>query len=393
MLTVRQINALTPGDRIHLGDNLSLAMKPNRKCKWIFRYTRPKGVVVKNCRSKKNNRMNETTIGPYPAFSYSEARAEAVRLRGLVAKGIDPVAQKREQRAAQTTFGEVADGWIENNQGSWSDSMKRNVNLRIKTHGKVLLNKAISSIDTDTVEAAIKPLWAKAPKQARGTLRIWAKVFGYAKQKKLISDNPAAWKDNLEHVFPKLSKKDKKNFASMPYAELPDFVRRLRIRQSRGVSAACLEFCILTATRSGETMGAQWSEFDLENKTWSIPAERMKVKGAHRVPLNERCMEILSRQREYRTSEYVFSGYNRAQLDEKAMRVLLRTMGVRVTVHGFRATFKSWATEQTDYAWELIELCLSHKVGTVVARAYLRGDALEKRRPLMEEWALYCAGR
>jgi integrase len=183
----------------------------------------------------------------------------------------------------------------------------------------------------------------------------------------------------------------------MPYVDVPEFIKRLRIRQTRATSAVALEFLILTATRSGEVLGAQWSEFDLEKRIWTIPATRMKTKREHRVPLSDRAMELLVRQKEYSTSDqYVFTGYNtkynRVRLDNKSMRMLLWTMGVQVTVHGFRSSFRSWSAEQTHFDFYLLELCLAHAVGSEVVRAYLRGDALEKRRVIMEAWAQYVNG-
>jgi integrase len=389
-ITQARILAL-PAGRYYYGDGLVLVVKAGKRRishKWVYRYTNP-----------STKTATETSIGSVQAFTYPEARNESVRLQGLVARGHDPVQVKREQRAAQTTFAEACDGWIENNQASWSESHRHSVDVQLKQHGKVLLTKAVSSIDADIVEEAIKPLWLKAPNQARRALAMWARVFAYAKQKKMHSgDNPAEWKNNLDCVFPKQGKNDKGHFSSLPYAELQDFIHRLHVRQNRGTASIALEFTILTATRSGETMGAVWSEFDLENKIWIIPAERMKTKEKHRVPLCGRAMELLARQKEWQreyiggNSEFVFQGRDgKTRMDEKSMRVILGNMDVPVTVHGFRATFKSWATEQTEFSWEVIELCLAHKVGTAVARAYLRGDALEKRREIMEEWALFCS--
>ena len=384
----RQILALPPG-RYYYGDGLVLVVTAGKRRishKWVYRYTNP-----------STKTATETSIGVVQAFTYPEARSKSVRLLGLVARGHNPVQVKREQRAAQTTFAEACDGWVENNQASWSESHRHSIGVQLKQHGKVLLTKAVSSINSDIVEEAIKPLWLKAPNQARRTLAMWARVFAYAKQKKMRGgDNPAAWRDNLDRVFPKQGKKG--HFSSLPYAELPDFIRRLHVRQNRGTAASALEFTILTATRSGETMGAVWSEFDLENKIWTIPGERMKTKEKHRIPLCDRAMELLARQKEWQreytgNSEFVFQGRDgKTRMDEKSMRVILGNMDVPVTVHGFRATFKSWATEQTEFSWEVIELCLAHKVGTAVARAYLRGDALEKRREIMAQWSSYCAG-
>ena len=158
----------------------------------------------------------------------------------------------------------------------------------------------------------------------------------------------------------------------MPYQQVPELVRRLRIRQPNSTAANALLFQILTATRSCETLGAEWSEFDRDNGIWTIPAERMKkTKEEHRVPLSGPAMALLAHLWEYRKSEqFVFTGRNRTSLDRKAMRLLLRDMEIKATPHGFRTSFKTWGTEKTwDYGWDLIEMCLAHQVGTEVARA------------------------
>jgi integrase len=393
--TLPKILALPPG-RYYYGDGLCLVAavgkvhtnygtKIGTNPRWIYRFTSP-----------TTKRVTETSIGSIFNWTYGAARTEAMRLQFLVAKGQDPVQAKRQERAAQTTFGEACDRWIANHQSLWSESQKRNAELLLKKHGKVLLNKAVNSIDDDVVEQAIRPLWATAPKQARRTLEMWARVFGFAKKKKMrAGDNPATWKDNLDQVFPRPPKGG--NHASLPYPELPDFFKRLRIR--RGTSAAALEFCIITATRSSETREMVWSEIDFANRVWTIPAERTKRKDKeHRVPLSDRAIALLNQQRdwqkEYGGSQFVFQGrFGGTCMDDKSMRVLLqRDMAVPVTVHGFRATFKTWALEQTDYAEQLVELSLHHKLGNAVTRAYIRGDAVEKRREIMEKWASYCSG-
>jgi integrase len=178
----------------------------------------------------------------------------------------------------------------------------------------------------------------------------------------------------------------------MPYSSVPLFVAVLQPCQVRSTGAVALEFLILTATRLSETVKAEWKEFDLEQRIWTIPAERMKkTRREHRVPLSNRVMELLHRQQQYSTgSPFVFTGYSNNALAEKSLVPYLRDEGATETVHGFRASFKTWATEQTQYPREIIELCLAHQIGNAVEQAYLRGDALDKRRALMNEWEQFC---
>jgi integrase len=327
-------------------------------------------------------------LGNYPVVTLAMARAKVLEQQRLLANGTDPIGHKRSQRHSRVTFSEACEEWSTANK--WRS--EREVNLLLRVYGKPLSNISVATIDASMIEAALKPVWERAPSQVRRALSVWEKVFAYAKFKNWRNgDNPAAWLGNMQYLFPAPPNADRKHLAAMPYADVPDFIKRLRIREIRAASAAALEFVILTACRSGEALGAQWSEIDFENRIWTIPAERMKAKREHRVPLSNRAMELLARQKEYSTSEqYVFTGYNRAALDNKSMRMLLWGMGVKVTVHGFRSTFRNWAAEKTDFDFHLLEMCLAHQVGSAVVRAYLRSDGLEKRRVIMQESAAFC---
>jgi integrase len=189
---------------------------------------------------------------------------------------------------------------------------------------------------------------------------------------------------NIEH----------KNFAEMPYEQIPEFMKQLRQRQGRSTAATGLEFLILTACRRDEVREMQWSEINWEQKTWIIPAGRMKTGKEHIVPLADRAIELLRRQEERRQegSPYVFIGYNGTVLAEKSMLEVLRTMDDKATVHGFRTAFRDWAGDETPFKRNLIETALSHQVGTAVERAYRRRSALEKRRDIMKAWASFCEG-
>jgi integrase len=176
----------------------------------------------------------------------------------------------------------------------------------------------------------------------------------------------------------------------MDYQKVPTFITMLR--QMRSTGAACLECIILTACRTGEVREMQWSEIDWDKRTWTIPAQRMKTRTEHVVPLSNRVLELLRREQEHANgSPYVFLGrYRNGPLDNKTMLRLLNDMGETVTVHGFRSSFRSWAQEQTTFDFYAVEMCLAHSVGSAVTRAYLRGNAIEKRREIMTAWAEYC---
>ena len=182
-----------------------------------------------------------------------------------------------------------------------------------------------------------------------------------------------------------------KHHAALPYAEIAEFVADLRARP--GIAAKALEFTILTCARTGEVIGAQWDEINLKARVWTVPADRMKGSREHRVPLSGAALAVLKQMHELRENSFVFPGRRRAMMSNMAMDMLLRRTGRNVTVHGFRSTFKDWASEKTNFPNEVSEAALAHVVGDKVEAAYRRGDLFEKRRRLMEAWAEYCAKR
>jgi integrase len=216
-------------------------------------------------------------------------------------------------------------------------------------------------------------------------------VLDAAKARGLRSgENPAAWRGNLKVLLPKRKRLTRGHHPALPYVEMPAFMADLRSRDA--MAALALEFCILTATRTGETLGAEWKEIDLETGLWVIPAARMKVGKDHRIPLSRRALEVLAKLTEARTGRFVFPGPRRGKpLSNMAMMMLLRRMRQgKLTVHGFRSAFRDWAGNETSFAREIAEAALAHIIGDAAERAYRRGDALEKRRAMMEAWAQWC---
>jgi integrase len=240
----------------------------------------------------------------------------------------------------------------------------------------------VKDIDTDLVLRVLTPLWktrTETAKRLRGRIE---RVLSWAKGRGLRDgENPARWSGYLDEMLAASSKvAPVRHHAAMPYAELPAFMGELRMRNS--MSARALELTILCATRTGETIGATWSEIDLDEALWTIPAGRTKTGQEHRVPLSRRCVELL--QALPRHGERVFLLSNMGMLE------LLRGMRSGLTTHGFRSTFRTWAAEQTIFPHEICEAALAHKVPDAVVRIYRRTDFFERRRALMEQWARFC---
>jgi integrase len=270
----------------------------------------------------------------------------------------------------------------------------RNCKILLFTRGGALLDKPVASITSDMIEAALADLWSRTPLQGRRALEKFAQVLDYAKAKNMRQgDNPAAWSGCFEYRFSKVKKTERGHFHALSYEALPDFMQQLRQRQGRGVGSVALEFTILTAVRTNEALGAQWSEIDWAKQTWTVPKERTKQNREHVVPLSKRAMQILHRQRECsQGTAFVFEGYGRKRMEERALRSVLKYMGVKTTVHGMRSVFRDWCGDQTNFAREHVEACLAHRIGSAVEQAYRRLDALEKRREILEAWAGHCQG-
>jgi integrase len=255
-----------------------------------------------------------------------------------------------------------------------------------------LRSKRVDEIETGDVLEVLKPIWTEKPETASRLRGRIERVLDAAKAHGLRSgENPARWRGHLDHLLPKPAKASRGHHAALPYCEVPAFMRALRERD--GIAARALEFAILTAARTGEVLGARWEEIDLTASTWTVPASRMKGGREHRVPLTERCLEILAELAGFRDSEFVCPGQRRGKpLSNMALEMVLRRMDAEnATVHGFRSSFRDWAGDKTKFSREVIEAALAHVIGDKAEQAYRRGDALEKRRELMDAWAVFVA--
>jgi integrase len=239
----------------------------------------------------------------------------------------------------------------------------------------------------------LEPIWQEKPETAsrlRGRVESvldWATVRGFRQ-----GDNPARWRGHLAKLLPARTKVRKvKHHAALPYKEAPEFMAELRAEED--ISARALEFTILTVARTGEVIGARWSdgEYDLDQRVWNVPAERMKAGVAHTVPLSDRAVELLKALPRIKGNDYVFPGAHHAKpLSNMAMLEKIRGLRPGLTVHGFRSTFRDWAGDRTNYPRDVIEAALAHTIKNDAEAAYRRGTAVEKRRRLMQDWAKYC---
>jgi integrase len=358
---------------------------------WIYRFwSRGKG--------------REMGLGSLAAVSLSEARIKAGECRRLRQEGIDPIEARKAHReqavldtAKTVTFKEAAATYIASHQAGWRNAKHAaQWTSTLTTYADPFIGAlSIQAIDTALVLKVLEPIWKTKPETAsrvRGRIEAildWAKVRGLRQ-----GENPARWRGHLNHLLPPTSKVRRVNHhAALAYAALPDFISQLRAQD--GVAARALEFTILTAACTGETIGAVWNEVNLSEKIWTVPAERMKAVREHRVPLSARALAILSGPKgaDDSHSGFIFPGGKAAKpLSNMAMTEVLRRMKRGdITVHGFRSTFRDWAAERTSFPSEVVEMALAYAVGDKVEAAYRRGDLFEKRRRLMAEWATFCS--
>lgn len=338
-------------------------------------------------------RRREMGLGGTDSVSLARAREKAAECRAMVADSIDPIARRRADRATPT-FGEVADEFIRlRSAGTKSDKSVARWQRALGAGGysEKLRSTRVDAIETSDVLGVLADIWVEKPETASSVRRYVEAVLDAAKAKGHRSgDNPARWKGHLEHSLAKRSQRQK-HHAAMPYDAVPKFLTDLRKREA--VSARALEFLILCASRSGEVRLAVWSEFDLGKALWSIPGERMKSGKPHRVPLAPRAVEILKSIGPGRPEAYVFEGAKPGKpMSLMAFEMLMRRLGRDETTHGFRSSFRDFAGDRTTHPREVAEAALAHSIGSEVEQAYRRGDALEKRRQLMAEWAEFLAG-
>ncbi len=383
-LTARRVAGFKAPGKLGDGGGLWLRATRGGGRWWFLRY-------------RFRGRNRELGLGSPDEVGLKEARQDAVWARRQIHEGIDPIEQRRNERAKSSapTFAECAERFISANQAAWRNA-KHCAQWRstLKTYAYPVFEATpVDAIDVADVLKVLKPLWTLKPETAsrlRGRIeRVldWARVSEYRQ-----GENPARWHGHLDQLLPKPSDvRAVRHHAALAWREIPQFMGDLRQRQ--GVAARALEFAILTAARSGEVRAMQWAEMDAD-KTWTVPAERMKAKRKHRVPLSPRAGAVLDEMRRFgcEPGQLVFPGMRPGKpLSDMTLSAVLKRMGRHdSTVHGFRSSFRDWCAEATNFPREVCEEALAHTLASKVEAAYRRGDLFEKRRPLMAAWAVYC---
>jgi len=389
---------------------LLLCVKPSGAKSWVLRYATGETKVSK--RGKPYALRRDMGLGAFPDVSLSQARDRAREARDLLYRGIDPLEERRKrteafraQQEARKTFTEV---WHQFQEAKMIGLAKKTRQHWINSIERYALpaigSRPVAEIDKTHIEAMLQPIWTAKPMMGKKVRQRVERILGFATAKGYREgDNPAAWRDNLDQTLanPKDFHKTT-HFPSLPYEQAPAFL--LELRQREGNAARALELLILTAVRYDVATGARWDEIDLKRKRWSLSAERMKTDKPHVVPLSDAAIELLERMP--RTSKLIFPAPRGGQLSDASLTAVIKRMhqkaidgggdgwidpanGRRITNHGFRTTFKEWATEETDVQDFISEMALAHKVGDEVWQAYKRTDMQAKRLKLMRQWSQF----
>jgi integrase len=376
-LTRRKVETAKQG-KYSDGGNLYLIVSRTGSRKWMLRFT-------------WRGQAKEMGLGSAASVPLADAREKAASARRKIAQGLNPI-DERKHDGGIPTFGEMADDVREVlSAGFRNEKHRAQWKSTLYTYAAPLRAKPVDTIATADVLSVLKPIWttkAETASRVRGRIE---KVLDAAKAKGFRDgENPARWRGHLDHLLPRPSKLARGHHAAMPFENVAAFIAKLRKREAS--AALALELCILTAARSGEVLGARWSEIDLDKKIWTVPPNRMKAGREHRVPLSPRAVAILRQLEKLKAGEFVFPGQARNKpLSNMAMEMVLRRMKTEdTTVHGFRSSFRDWAGNVSNFPREVVETALAHVIGDKAEQAYRRSDALEKRRKLMEAWAAYC---
>lgn len=397
-LSALQVTKLTKSGLYGDGGGLTLQITATGAKSWLFRYMvagKPFGMG----------------LGPTHTVSLAEARLKALSARKLLLDGINPLAAKKQSQIAAAlasakvmTFDQCAKAYILAHKAGWKNAKHGDqwTNTLNTYASPVFGHLPVAEIDTGLVVKCLAPIWVSKTETATRVRGRIESVLGWATTSgSRTGENPARWKGHLENLLATISKTSRtKNHPSLPWPRIGAFMSALRLRE--GASARAVEFAILTACRSGEVRGARWAEFDSTGKLWTIPAERMKAKREHQVPLSDAALAVLASMPRDGDDDVVFAGTKGQPLSDMSLTAVIRRMngdknpvwvdanGAVITVHGFRSSFRMWAAETTNYPREVAEHALAHQLPDAVERAYQRGSQFAKRAALMEEWAVYC---
>lgn len=373
------------------GGGLYLQVSKSGSKSWIYRFM-------------MNRKVRDMGLGSIHDFSLAEARENARNCRRLVYEGTDPIEARREKRRTRIAdrksskkFEDCAREYLRAHSPAWKN--KKHIQQWENTLSKYaypnLGKLSVETIATENVMDVLLPIWTTKTETATRLRGRIERILDWAAVQKLrTGENPARWRGHLDNLLPAPKRLNTvRHFSAMPYASLPSIFEQLRTQDS--VSAIALEFLILTAARSGEVRLATWDEIDLPNKTWTIPAVRMKAGKEHIVPLGPAIIDIVEKTKAFNGGRYVFPGLREDRpMSDMTLTKCLRRMGHdKITVHGFRSSFRDWAGETTTFGRDVIEAALAHQLKDKTEAAYFRSNLLDKRRLLMNEWAQFCIKR
>jgi integrase len=384
-LSPRKVETARPGKHED-GGGLRLVVSPAGARKWVLRYT-------------IDGKRREMGLGSLPSVGLGRARVKAEECRRLASDGIDPIEARQTEPEKIPTFTTCAAHHIRAHRRGWKNAKHaRQWVSTLKTYARpVIGSKRVDTIATEDILKILSPIWTTKTETAKRVQGRIENVLDYAAAHKYRDPlNPARWRGHLDKLLPKPSRvKKSSHHPAMPHSEVPAFMGELWGNSS--ISALALRFLVLTATRTGEVLGAHWSEIDLESAIWTVPAARMKARREHRVPLSDAAMAVLGALPRIEGNSYLFPGARHGRsLSNMALLQLMRGMGYGVdgnrgdyVPHGFRSSFRDWSGEVSSFPRDVAEMALAHVIQNKVEAAYRRGDLFAKRRKMMQEWADY----
>lgn len=351
-------------------------------------------------RVKVGSKRRDMGLGQFPGVTLAQARDKARQARGLIEQGHDPILEReraqsklKAEQASAITFESAAHAFMDAKSAEWSNPKHAaQWTATLKTYAYPVIGQLhVADVKQTHVLQILEPIWASKTETAsrlRGRIENvldWAKARGYRKD-----DNPARWRGHLDKLLSAPEKTTKVvHHPAVPVNEVSAFYAALQPRT--GMAARALEFALLTAARSGEVRGCTWTELDLEAGLWVIPADRMKARKEHRVPLSGTAIALLNALPRVEGSEFVFAAPRGGALSDMALTGVMRRMGLAFVPHGLRSTFRDWTAERTNYPRDLAEKALAHVLESKVEAAYQRSDMLERRAHMMDAWAKFLA--
>lgn len=374
-LTATKVRTLMdkPGRYVD-GDGLILFVRAPGQASWVARV-------------QHKGKRRDYGIGSAKLYSLSEARDRAWQVRRALADGRDPRTLWQAPAALLQTFREAAEDYLSAKTEDAGDKRQKQRKAMLLAYAYPSLGKLqVQSLDADRIAECLRPIWTSKPETARQVRSLIVRTLRYARPDGalFVGTLGPAIADRLP------AQPRKGNFDALPYQELPALVKRLESKT--GIAALALRMLILCASRSGEIRGAKWDEIDFDRAVWTIPADRMKMKRPHRVPLSPQALAVLEQAKRIHRTEHVFPNGKGVALSDMALTKTLRDMGMQCTAHGFRSSFRDWAAEQTSMPGEIAEAALAHAVPSAVEAAYKRTDFFDKRRELMDAWGSFATG-